>query len=124
MLTGPDCSHHQGSVDWPRVRTAGHSFAIIKATDSVAYSWTSWFMTHAPRVEAAGLVLGCYHFLSDQHDGAAQARFYVDTVRKAGGFDGRLAVLDVETGPGGKPGSAGCGSSPPSSAAWCPDTSS
>lgn len=103
-LTGPDCSRHQGLVDWAAVARAGHDFAIIKATDGIRYGYTSWFLTHFPRVKAAGLVPGAYHFLLAQHPGADQARFYVDIVRKSGGFDGVLAVVDVETGAdGGRP---------------------
>ncbi len=95
MLTGPDCSHHQGNVDW-RAVAGTHQFTYLKATDGVAYSYTSWFAYHLPRARAAGLVTGAYHFLLANHPGADQARFFVDTVDRSGGFDGLLAVADVE----------------------------
>src|SRR5262245_18479677 len=95
MLTGPDCSHHQGDVDWRAVATA-HQFTYLKATDGVANAFTSWFATHLPRAKAAGLVAGAYHFLLSTHSGADQARFFVDTVNRSGGFEGLLPVVDVD----------------------------
>lgn len=103
MLTGPDCSRHQGAVDWAAVARAGHTFAIIKATEGTSYSRVDWFQANAPKVRAAGLVLGAYHFLR-RGSAAGQARYFVDIV---GDFDGVLAVLDVETAAdGSKPGLA------------------
>ncbi len=96
MLTGPDCSRHQGVVDWPAVRRAGHSFAFIKATDGVAYRHIDWFHTNLPKVRTAGLVPGAYHFLVDHHPGVAQARYYVTEVNRAGGFAGVVPIVDIE----------------------------
>lgn len=98
MLTGPDCSRHQGAVDWGKVAGAGHDFAIIKATDGVSYRYVDWFTSNFPRVKATGLVPGAYHFISAHHPGADQARYFVATV---GDLDGVLAVVDVETGADG-----------------------
>jgi GH25 family lysozyme M1 (1,4-beta-N-acetylmuramidase) len=92
MLTGPDCSRHQGDVDWRAVAAAGHSFAIIKATEGTSYGYTGWWYQNAREVEAAGLTLGAYHFLR-AGNGADQARYFVKTVDS---FRGRIAVLDVE----------------------------
>lgn len=96
VLTGPDCSRHQGVVDWGRVKAAGHTFAIIKLTDGTVYSHIDWGRRNLPAVRAAGLVPGAYHWLYGPKDGAAQARVYVNEVRQLGGFDGLLAVVDVE----------------------------
>ena len=93
-ITGIDVSRHQGSVDFAAVKRAGHRFAIIKATEGTSYSYVSWYRVHAPKVEAAGLVLGAYHFLRADRDPAGQARYFVQTV---GSFRGRVAVVDVET---------------------------
>lgn len=98
MLTGPDVSRWQGSVDWQAVRRHGHDFAILKATDGIRYGYTSWFHNNFPKAKAAGLIPGAYHFLLAHYNGADQARFYVNTV---GRFDGVLAVVDVETGADG-----------------------
>lgn len=95
-LTGPDCSRHQGLVDWTAVARAGHSFGFIKATDGVTYRWVDWFHANLPKVKAAGLVPGAYHFLLDHHPGAAQARYYVTEVNRSGGFDGVVPIVDIE----------------------------
>ena len=97
MLTGPDCSRHQGTVHWTAVRGAGHSFAIIKATEGTSYSYVGWYHGNAPKVRAAGLTLGAYHFLRTGN-GAAQARYFSSVV---GDLTGTLAVLDVETAANG-----------------------
>ena len=97
MLTGPDCSRHQGYVDWTAVARAGHSFAIIKATEGTSYAYTGWYRANAPRVVSAGLTLGAYHFLRTSDPGA-QARYFVDTV---GDFKNVIAVVDVETAANG-----------------------
>lgn len=96
MLTGPDVSRHQGTVDFEAVRRAGHAFAIIKGTDGTRYSYIGWFHANFPKVRAAGLVPGVYHFLRSG-DGAAQARYFVAEVNRVGGFAGALAVVDVES---------------------------
>ena len=95
-LTGIDASRHQGVIDWTKVAGASHSFAFLKATDGVAYRWVDWFHSNLPKVRAAGLVPGAYHFLLDHHPGAAQARYYVAEVNKAGGFAGVVPVVDIE----------------------------
>ena len=40
VLTGPDASHHQGSINWQQVKSAGHSYAFIKATEGRSYQFT------------------------------------------------------------------------------------
>lgn len=95
-LTGIDVSRHQGSVNWQAVRSAGHTFAFIKATDGIGYSYIWWFHQNMPLVKAAGLVPGAYHFLLDHHPGEAQARYYVQEVNRSGGFDGVVPIVDIE----------------------------
>jgi GH25 family lysozyme M1 (1,4-beta-N-acetylmuramidase) len=97
-ITGIDVSRHQGAVDFGAVKRAGYDFAIIKATESTSYSYVGWYREHAPKVEAAGLVLGAYHFLRGDRDPAKQARYFVSTV---GSFRNRIAVVDVETAANG-----------------------
>ena len=60
---GVDVSHHQGSIDWNRVASAGMSFAYIKATEggdlldpAFARNWSG--------AEEAGLDRGAYHFFT------------------------------------------------------------
>jgi len=97
-ITGIDVSRHQGVVDYNAVKRAGHTFAFIKATEGTSYSYVDWYKTNAPKVRAAGLIFGAYHFLRADRDPAAQARYYVQTV---GNFNGVVAILDVETAANG-----------------------
>ena len=94
-ITGPDCSHHQGTVDWAQVKVAGHAFGICKLTDNLAYRFVAWGRANVPLVRAAGLIPGAYHWLHTG-DGAAQARVYVAEVNRLGGFTPMLPVVDVE----------------------------
>ncbi|HKA82968.1 MAG TPA: glycoside hydrolase family 25 protein [Acidimicrobiales bacterium] len=95
-ITGIDASRHKGAVGWGSVRRAGHTFAILKATDDTSYQYIDWFHREFPKAKAAGLIAGAYHFLSNDHDGASQARYYVREVNRRGGFRGVLAAVDVE----------------------------
>jgi len=97
VLTGPDVSRHQGPVNWQEVKDAGHTFAFCKATDGTSYRYTNYFHTQFARMQDVGLVPGAYHWLQPG-SGAAQARYFVETV---GDFTGVLAVVDVEKNPSG-----------------------
>ncbi len=59
---GIDIAHHQGSIDFAKVKAAGTQFAIIKATEGVGYVDPN-FNTYAKGAIAAGLPIGIYHFL-------------------------------------------------------------
>lgn len=97
MLTGPDVSHHQGAIDWAKVRGAGHTFGWCKATEGTGFV-DSRFQANWRAMAAAGLVRGAYHFLRAESDGRAQARHFLDVV---GDLDGSMACLDVETSASG-----------------------
>lgn len=98
-LLGIDVSRHQGTIDWRRVASAGHSFAFCKCTDSTSYRYTYYFGQQAPLIRNAGLMLGAYHWLSAHSDPRAQAEYFVRTLREfVGSLDGVLCALDVERG--------------------------
>lgn len=97
---GIDVSAYQGAIDWTQVASAGISFAFIKATEGTATVDTR-FSANYPDAKAAGIVRGSYHFAHPGTDTAdAEAAFYVETVKAAGGFDGLPPVLDLETSGG------------------------
>jgi lysozyme len=101
VITGPDCSRHQGVVDWAAVRRGGHTFAWCKLTDGLAYRFVDWGRTNLPKVRAAGLVPGAYHWLDagpngELHDPRGQARYFVAEIANAGGIAGLMCALDVE----------------------------
>jgi hypothetical protein len=88
--TGPDVSgwQHPGGarINWARVREAGHSFAIIKATEGTAYA-NPYFATDAAGARGAHLVVGAYSFVHPSlplSSATDQARFFVSKIGSPG----------------------------------------
>jgi lysozyme len=79
LAHGIDLSHHDGTVDWEDVAAAGHTFAIVKASEGVDAPDPA-FPGHWPAMKAAGLIRGAYHFYVTEDDPAEQAKLFVDTV--------------------------------------------
>jgi lysozyme len=61
MVNGIDVSGFQEDTDWTAVKSAGYSFAYIKATESVGYVSDTYDRDWAAS-KAAGLLRGAYHF--------------------------------------------------------------
>ncbi|WP_029586865.1 glycoside hydrolase family 25 protein [Bradyrhizobium sp. URHD0069] len=105
-----------GQPNWQAVVDAPNFVGgIIKATESVSFT-TNWFKTNWGAFKDIGAdrygttwFRGAYHFLKFDHDGAAQADFFLDTVDSAGGFDvgDIIPIVDVELGNDGKPDAQG-----------------
>lgn len=78
MLSGPDISHHQTSVDLGAVARGGNAFVILKATEGVGYVDPT---LAARRAEAhrQGLAVGMYHF-ARAGDPAAEAAYFCGVV--------------------------------------------
>jgi hypothetical protein len=76
-------------IDWPKVRLAGVTTAIVKATEGTGYR-NPWFHQDAIGAKAAGMDVLAYHFAS-MGDPLAEARWFMSV---AGGI---AAVLDYET---------------------------
>ena len=112
VITGVDVSRWDHSktsaypagtpIDWVKVKAAGRSFAIIKASERTNYR-NPYFANDYAQAKAAGLVVGAYHFarpalpISTARD---QARYFISTVQKVGSFRDQKtfpAVLDLET---------------------------
>jgi len=112
VITGVDVSKWDHSatsayptgtvIDWVKVKAAGRSFAIIKASERTNYR-NPYFANDYTQAKAAGLVVGAYHFarpalpISTARD---QARYFISTVQKVGSFRDQKtfpAVLDLET---------------------------
>lgn len=97
MISGVDVSHYQADLELERVRRAGGSFAIVKATQDTFTDPA--FRTLLGRAKAAGLIRGAYHFLvSNGASPEAQASAFVRAVKLANGgtLNGMLLALDVE----------------------------
>jgi GH25 family lysozyme M1 (1,4-beta-N-acetylmuramidase) len=82
-------------------------WAILKATQGVAYPHRGWFITNWDRVKAAAgarygqdFFRGAYVYLNFHQSGKLQADHYLKTVDDAGGWDDgdMLPILDVERG--------------------------
>lgn len=76
-VQGVDVSRWQGTVDWPRVKALGGSFAFVKATEGTTYRSPTWSAQYNGAA-GVGLLRGSYHFaLPPTSSGAEQARFLV-----------------------------------------------
>lgn len=89
---------------------ARYSGAIIKATEGTYYNGGKWFKDNwkaiSPHYTGARTTpwhRGCYHFLKFNQDGDTQAKYYLQAVRDAGGWEQSdlLPIVDVELGGAG-----------------------
>lgn len=78
-IRGLDVSHHQGEIDWARVKESGLTFAFIKATEGADFRDTR-FVENWSRASAAGLVTGAYHFFTFCASGESQAEHFLGVV--------------------------------------------
>jgi lysozyme len=69
---GIDVSHHQGAIDWARVKASGQTFVFLKATEGADFRDTR-FAENWRGARAEGLVTGAYHFFTFCSPGVAQA---------------------------------------------------
>lgn len=85
---GIDVSHHQGTIDWTKVAKDGIDFVYIKATQN---SIDSMFITNVKGANAAGLLVGAYHYLDKSVTTAVlaqeAAQKFFRAIVKAGGID-------------------------------------
>lgn len=91
---GLDVSHHNGKVDWDKVKAAGVEFVFIKATEGGTYK-DPQFNTLWNGAKKAGIRRGAYHFFRPGSPVQAQADNFVAAVKKLDA--GCLPpVIDVE----------------------------
>jgi len=96
ILEGLDVSHWQNTIDWLAVAAAGRTFTYIKASEDVDFV-DNMYATNRAAANAAGLVIGAYHFAqpdASAGDARAEADHFVDTATPASGD--LLPVLDLE----------------------------
>jgi len=79
QVRGIDVSHHQLVIDWSQVKTAGLSFAYVKATEG-AESVDEDFAANWAGAASAGLARGAYHFYNFCKTGSEQAANFIKTV--------------------------------------------
>ena len=92
-VRGIDVSHHQGTVDWEAVRTAGVEFAFIKASEGGDHRDRE-FARNWEGAHRVGIARGAYHFFTFCAPGLAQAENFGSALTE---FGGELPpVADVE----------------------------
>lgn len=96
QLKGIDVSHHNGSVDWAKVKADGVQFAFIKATQGTGYSKVDYFRNNAPVALGNGIQVGAYHYavFSSVPEALAEAKYFYSVIK-----DYKLTypvVLDLE----------------------------
>lgn len=100
-LEGGDVSHWQGNIDWAKVKGAGISFAIFKATESTNY-FDPQFTANWNGTKANGIIRGAYHFFRPAADATQQADYFVSKAGMPGDGDLPLTLdLEVTDGLGG-----------------------
>ena len=73
---GIDVSHYQGSINWSSVKSAGISFAYIKATEGTTYKDPDFSADYLNAYNAK-VIRGAYHFAQPgTSSGAAQATYF------------------------------------------------
>jgi lysozyme len=80
-VRGIDVSHHQGPIDWPRVKDSGQSFVFIKATEGTDFRDVR-FQENWRGARATGLVTGAYHFFTFCSPGLLQADHFLEVTRE------------------------------------------
>jgi len=113
MLRGIDVSKWQGKIDWKKVSTSinslgldgGHAdvgFAFIRAAYGTKIDRTrdkTWgFVENWDECRSAGIIRGCYQYMTDKKPGDVQADALVEIIEANGGLnpDDLPPVLDVE----------------------------
>jgi lysozyme len=92
-IRGIDVSHHQGEIDWSRVKTSGIQFVYVKATEGTDFKDPK-FVDNWSGAGAAGIKRGAYHFFRLETSGEKQASNFIATV--PGDPDGLPPVIDLE----------------------------
>jgi lysozyme len=93
-VRGIDVSHHNGGVDWQKVRAANIAFAFTKATEGDGLKDTRFTANYAA-IKSNGILRGAYHFFRPGGDAKAQADSFLRVVNQL--LPGDLPpALDVE----------------------------
>jgi lysozyme len=95
LVRGVDASHHQGAIDWARVRRDRMDFAYLKASEGSTFV-DPRFVSNARAASAAGLRVGGYHYFSTCSPGAPQGEHFVDVLASAGAAEQLPPAIDLE----------------------------
>ncbi len=91
---GIDVSHWQGTIDWAKVKAAGKTFVIAKATEGIGFK-DDHYDRFKSGAMAQGLKFGAYHFARPgSNDPVREADWFVDTMGLQRGM--LIPTLDLE----------------------------
>lgn len=102
-IHGIDISHHQGKIDWGKLRNAMVdrtylAFIMVKATEGADHL-DDCFEENFKKAKEGGYIRGAYHYWSVLSSAREQAYFFLDKVKLEPGD--LPPVLDVEAKPEG-----------------------
>ena len=95
-VQGIDVSHHQGNIEWNKLKSPQAQFVYIKASEGVGFK-DARFTLNWKRAFAAGVVPGAYHYFSLCKPGAQQAMNFI-TAAAWSKSDGLPPAIDLEFG--------------------------
>ena len=102
-VRGGDFSHHQGTLTPSLLKSSGLEFAILKATEDVAFVDPTFSENWQKLLEGGFEVLGTYHFMRQNFGGASQANHHLSIIQPLiDALDGKIIPPfgDVETADG------------------------
>lgn len=95
-MLGVDVSHHQGKIDWDKVKAEGYDFAILRIGyrgygETGSLNADKMFESYYTQAKAAGLKVGVYFFAQaiNEEEAKEEAEFVIDIL------DGRELDLPV-----------------------------
>lgn len=95
-LAGIDVSRWQGPIDYTKVKAAGMSFVVAKATEGIGYLDSAW-TTNRSQAQSAGLAVTGYHFARpdlNPTDPVGEADWFVSQLGLSPGM--LVPALDIE----------------------------
>lgn len=78
-ILGIDISHHNGRIDWDKVKASGVSFAYIKVSEGTTHL-NRRFTHNYQQAKEARLKCGMYHFFSYNKSGKEQALYFLENL--------------------------------------------
>ena len=92
-LWGIDVSHHQGDINWEKIKEQGVNFAYIKATEGGDFK-DRLYSSNYKKAKDVGVTVGAYHFFTFCRSGILQATNFISTVKLTKGD--LPPALDIE----------------------------
>ncbi|HWQ46787.1 MAG TPA: GH25 family lysozyme [Longilinea sp.] len=80
MILGIDVSRYQKTIDWALLKSKGVEFVVIKAT-SGNYLQDPKFSDHVAGANAAGLIVGAYHWCDPLVGAGSQAQYFLNAIQ-------------------------------------------